>query len=335
MNRVIECVPNFSEGVDRNIISSITGEISSVSGVKVLNVDPGKGANRTVVTFAGEPEAVVEAAYLAIKKAGELIDMRTQHGEHPRMGATDVCPLVPISNISLDETAQYATQLAKRVGEELRIPVYLYGHAQPDKRRSDLSVIRAGEYEGFFTKIKLPGWQPDFGPHEQDAKRGATVIGARDFLIAFNVNLDTRSAEIANEIAQAVRESGRIMVVKGEKKRIPGTLKCVKAMGWYIEEYNRAQVSTNLTNIAVTPIHRAFDEVCNKALVYGVKVTGSELVGMIPLKAMLDAGQYFRAKEGFSATSGESELIDTAIRSMGLDELAPFEPRKRIIEYML
>ncbi len=333
MKRVIECVPNFSEGVDEQIINRITGEIAAVNGVKVLNVDPGKGANRTVVTFAGEPEAVVEAAYLAIKIAGELIDMRTQHGEHPRMGATDVCPLIPISNISLDETAQYATQLAKRVGQELHIPVYLYGHAQADKRRSDLSVIRAGEYEGFFTKIKLPGWQPDFGPGEQDAKRGATVIGARDFLIAFNVNLDTQSAGIANEIAQAVRESGR--VIKGERKRIPGTLKCVKAMGWYIKEYNRAQVSMNLTNIAVTPLHRAFDEVCNKALGYGVKVTGSELVGMLPLKAMIDAGRYFCLKQGLSPAPGESELINTAIRSMGLDELAPFDPHKRIIEYML
>lgn len=335
MNRIIECVPNFSEGVDEEVINSITGEIGLVAGVKLLNVDAGKGANRTVVTFAGEPEAVIEAAYLAIKKAGELIDMRTQKGEHPRMGATDVCPLIPISNISLEETAAYATQLAKRVGEELQIPVYLYEDAQPNKRRSNLSAIRAGEYEGFFKKIKLPNWQPDFGPAQLDAKRGAITIGARDFLIAYNVNLDTPSSQIANAIAYEVRESGRIITNEDGKQRIPGTLKYVKAIGWYIEEYGKAQVSMNLTNITATPIHIAFNEVRTKAATHGVKVTGSELIGMIPLKTMLDAGRYFLQQQGFSINVGETELIDAAIRSMGLDELFPFYAEQRIIEYLL
>jgi glutamate formiminotransferase/formiminotetrahydrofolate cyclodeaminase len=299
-------------------------------------VDPGKGANRTVVTFAGEPDAVIEAAFLAIKTAGELIDMRTQKGTHPRMGATDVCPLIPISNISLDEVAIYAGKLAKRVGEELQIPVYLYEHAQQDRKRSNLSVIRAGEYEGFFEKIKLPGWQPDFGPAELDAKRGATVIGARDFLIAYNVNLDTQSTHIANLIAFEVRESGRVIKESdGRQKHIPGTLKNVKAIGWYIEEYSTAQVSMNLTNIAATPIHVAFDEVCNKAAQHGVKVTGSELIGMIPLKAMLDAGRYFLIRKQLSPEANEETLINIAVKSLGLDELGPFSPEKRIIEYLL
>jgi glutamate formiminotransferase/formiminotetrahydrofolate cyclodeaminase len=335
MKRIIECVPNFSAGVDHNIINIITHQIEMVKGVKLLNVDPGKGANRTVVTFAGEPEAVVEAAYLAIKKAGELIDMRIQKGTHPRMGATDVCPLIPISNISLDETAAYAQQLAKRVGDELGIPVYLYEHAQQNKERSNLSVIRSGEYEGFFNKIKLPGWQPDFGPHEMNARCGATVIGARDFLIAFNINLDTASTRIANEIAQEVRESGKIIANENGKQRIPGTLKYVKAIGWYMEEYGKAQVSMNLTNISVTPVHRVFDEVAARATAHGVKVTGSELIGMIPLKAMLDAGSYFLRKQGFSNPVSEGELIAAAIQSMGLDELAPFNSQERIIEYLL
>jgi glutamate formiminotransferase/formiminotetrahydrofolate cyclodeaminase len=332
MKRIIECVPNFSEGVNEAIINSITSAIAAVAGVKLLNVDPGKGANRTVVTFAGEPDAVIEAAYQAIKTAGELIDMRTQKGEHPRMGATDVCPLIPVSNITLDETAAYAIQLAKRVGEELQIPVYLYEHAQANKQRSDLSVIRAGEYEGFFTKIKQPGWQPDFGPAELDAKRGATVIGARDFLIAYNVNLDTTSTEIAHAIAQKVRASGRVV----NNQHIPGTLKNVKAIGWYIKEYGKAQVSMNLTNMALTPIHVVFNEVCKKAAEHGVKVTGSELIGMIPLKAMLDAGRYFLNKQNPSSPMAtESELIVIACKTMGLDELAAFNPRGRIIEYLL
>lgn len=335
MKRLIECVPNFSEGVDNHIISSIAHAIESVSSVKLLNVDPGKGANRTVMTFAGEPEAVVEAAFLAIQKAGGLIDMRTQKGTHPRMGATDVCPLIPISNITLDEVAVYATQLAKRIGDELQIPVYLYEHSQADRSRSNLSVIRAGEYEGFFDKIKQPGWQPDFGPQAMDAKRGATVIGARDFLVAYNINLDTASVPIANAIAQDVRESGKIIMLENEKKRIPGTLKYVKAIGWHIEEYGKAQVSMNLTNLAVTPIHRVFDEVCAKAEEYGVKVTGSELIGLIPLKAMLDAGSYFLIKKGLSPNVNHNRLVEVAVQTMGLNELAPFDPQKRIIEYLL
>ncbi|MDB5029542.1 glutamate formimidoyltransferase [Mucilaginibacter sp.] len=335
MKQIIECVPNFSEGVDHDIINSITGEIGSVTGVKLLNVDPGKGANRTVITFAGEPEAVIEAAYLAIKKAGELIDMRAQKGEHPRMGATDVCPLIPISNITLDETALYAKQLAKRVGEDLQIPVYLYEHAQPNKARSNLAAIRAGEYEGFFKKIKLPNWQPDFGPAEMDAQRGATVIGARDFLIAYNINLDTQSVTIANEIASEVRETGKIVTNENGKQRIQGTLKYVKAIGWYIEEYGMAQVSMNLTNITATPIHIVFNEVSAKANEHGINITGSELIGMIPLKAMLDAGSYFRLKQGEPQTANEGKLIEDAINAMGLDQLAPFDPQKRIIEYLL
>lgn len=336
MKRIIECVPNFSEGVEPNIIDAIANEIAGVAHVKLLNVDPGKGANRTVMTFAGEPEGVIEAAYLAIKKAGELIDMRKQKGEHPRMGATDVCPLIPISNITMAETVEYANKLAKRVGEKLHIPVYLYEYSQPDKARSNLSVIREGEYEGFFSKIKQPGWQPDFGPAELDAKRGATVIGARDLLVAYNVNLNTTSTQIAHQIALDVRESGRtICDADGNKKQIPGTLKKVKAIGWYIEEYSKAQVSMNLTDINTTPFHIVFDEVCNKAAIYGVKVTGSELIGMIPLKAMHDAGKYFFRKQQLPEDVSESELIDNAIKYMGLDELSPFDPQKRIIEYQL
>ncbi|MGN8072727.1 glutamate formimidoyltransferase [Mucilaginibacter sp. 22184] len=334
--KLIECVPNFSEGVNLDIIKQITNEVESVEGVRLLNVDPGKATNRTVVTFVGEPEKVIQAAFLAIKKAGELIDMSKQKGEHPRMGATDVCPLIPISNISMEETAEYARQLAKRVGEELQIPVYLYEQAQPNKSRSNLSVIRAGEYEGFFKKIKLPEWAPDFGPAENDVKRGATVIGARDFLVAYNVNLNTTSTRRANAIAFDVREAGRTVNDEhGKPKNVPGTLKSVKAIGWYIEEYGIAQISMNLTNIEVTPVHKAFDEVCDKAHARGIRVTGSELVGLIPLKAMLDAGKYFLRKQKRSVGVSEKELIRIAIKSMGLDELGPFIPEERIIEYLL
>jgi glutamate formiminotransferase/formiminotetrahydrofolate cyclodeaminase len=345
--QLIECVPNFSEGRDLNIIRQITDEVESVEGVRLLNVDPGKATNRTVVTFVGEPAAVIEAAFLAIKKAGELIDMSKHTGEHPRMGATDVCPLIPISNISMEETAGYARQLAERVGKELKIPAYLYEYAQPDKKRNNLSVIRAGEYEGFFKKIKLPEWKPDFGPAEFDAKRGATVIGARDFLIAYNVNLNTTSTRRANSIAFDVREAGRVMregdpvngkIIndeKGKPRTILGSLKAVKAIGWYIEEYGIAQISMNLTNIEVTPVHKAFDEVCTKANERGMRVTGSELVGLIPLKSMLDAGKYFLTKQQRSTGVSEKELVRIAIKSMGLDELSPFKPEERIIEYLL
>jgi glutamate formiminotransferase/formiminotetrahydrofolate cyclodeaminase len=347
MTQLIECVPNFSEGIDLGIINQITAEIEATEGVKLLNVDPGKATNRTVVTFVGTPNAVVEAAFKAIKKAGELIDMRKHKGEHPRMGATDVCPFIPISNISMEETAQYAQQLAQRVGSELNLPVYLYEEAQVDKKRSNLSVIRAGEYEGFFKKIKDPNWKPDFGPNEFDALRGATVIGARDFLVAYNVNLNTTSTRRANSIAFDVREAGRVKregdpitgkIVTdehGNPLSIPGTLKAVKAIGWYIEEYGIAQISMNLTNINITPVHVAFDEVCKKANERGIRVTGSEIVGLIPLKAMLDAGKYFLEKQQRSTGVSEKELIKIAVKSMGLDELSPFNPNERIIEYLL
>jgi glutamate formiminotransferase / formiminotetrahydrofolate cyclodeaminase len=333
--QLIECVPNFSEGNDLNIIKQITNEIESVEGVRLLNVDPGKATNRTVVTMVGEPAKVIEAAFKAIKKAGELIDMNKHKGEHPRMGATDVCPLIPIANISMEETAQYAQQLAKRVGEELNIPVYLYEAAQSDAARNNLSIIRAGEYEGFFKKIKEPQWKPDFGPAEFDAKRGGTVIGARDFLVAYNINLNTTSTRRANAIAFDVREAGRNIEEGGKKINQPGTLKSVKAIGWYIEEYGVAQISMNLTNINTTPVHVAFDEVCSKATARGIRVTGSELVGLIPLKAMTDAGKYFLQKQHRSIGVSEKELIKIAIKSMGLDELGSFKPEERIIEYML
>ncbi|MEP7317234.1 MAG: glutamate formimidoyltransferase [Panacibacter sp.] len=343
MQQIIECVPNFSEGNDLNIIKQITNEIEAVEGVRLLNVDPGKATNRTVVTFMGNPKSVVEAAFKAIKKSGELIDMSKHKGEHPRMGATDVCPLIPIANISMEETAQYAQQLAALVGNQLQLPVYLYEAAQPDASRNNLSVIRAGEYEGFFKKIKQPEWQPDYGPAEFDAKRGATVIGARDFLVAYNVNLNTTSTRRANAIAFDVREAGRtkkqgnktVTDENGKPVTIPGSLKSVKAIGWYIEEYGIAQISMNLTNINITPVHIAFDEVCKKANERGIRVTGSELVGLIPLKSMLDAGKYFLKKQQRSTGVSEKELIKIAIKSMGLNELTPFNPQERIIEYML
>ncbi len=336
MQPIIECVPNFSEGNDLNIIKQIADQIETVEGVRLLNVDPGKATNRTVVNFVGRPEVVVEAAFRAIKKAGELVDMSKHKGAHPRMGATDVCPLIPVANISMEETASWAQKLAKRVGEELLLPVYLYEAAQPDTDRSNLSVIRAGEYEGFFKKIKQPEWKPDFGPAEFDAKRGATVIGARDFLVAYNVNLNTTSTRRANAVAFDIREGGRkIKNEKGEEVIKPGSLKSVKAIGWYIEEYGIAQISINLTNINVTPVHIAFDEVCKKADARGIRVTGSELVGLIPLKAMLDAGKYFLKKQKRSTGVSEKELIRIAVRSMGLDELAPFKPEEKIIEYLL
>jgi glutamate formiminotransferase/formiminotetrahydrofolate cyclodeaminase len=335
MDPIIECVPNFSEGRNPETIKQITTGIEAVPGVRLLNVDPGKATNRTVVTFVGHPQAVIDAAFLAIKKAGELIDMRNHTGEHPRMGATDVCPLIPIAGITMEETAVWAQRLAKRVGEELQIPVYLYEAAQPNTQRNNLSVIRAGEYEGFFKKIKLPEWKPDFGPAEFDVRRGGTVIGARDFLVAYNVNLNTTSTRRANAVAFDVREAGRT-VKEGEKTtQIPGTLKSVKAIGWYIEEYGMAQISMNLTNIRVTPVHIAFDEVCRKAAERGLRVTGSELVGLIPLQSMLDAGRYFLEKQQRSTGVSEKELIRIAILSMGLDELGPFKPEERIIEYLL
>jgi glutamate formiminotransferase/formiminotetrahydrofolate cyclodeaminase len=347
LKQIIECVPNFSEGNNPEIIKQITNAISSVEGAKLLHVDMGKATNRTVVTFAGTPEAVVEAAFLGIQKAAELIDMRQHKGEHPRMGATDVCPFVPVANISMEECAEWSKKLAEKVGKELNIPVYLYEEAQSNKNRSNLSVIRAGEYEGFAEKIKLPEWKPDFGPAELPLKHGATVIGARDFLIAYNINLNTKSTRLANRIAFDVREAGRVKregnpisgkVVNdanGEPVRIPGSLKSVKAIGWYIEEYGMAQISMNLTNYKITSVHQAFDEVCKKADERGIRVTGSELVGLLPLQTLLDAGKHYLNKQGRSIGVSEKELIDIAIQSLGLNQLSEFKPNERIIEYVL
>jgi len=345
--QLIECVPNFSEGCDLNIIKQITDAIESAEGVRLLDVDNGKATNRTVVTFVGEPEAVIEGAFRGIQKAAQLIDMSKHFGEHPRMGATDVCPLIPIQGISMEETTAYAVKLAKRVGDELNIPAYLYEYAQPDKKRSNLSIIRAGEYEGFFDKIKLPEWKPDFGPDTFNTSAGGTVIGARDFLIAYNVNLNTKSTRIANRIAFDVREAGRVVregnpytgKIKndenGEPVRIPGKLKHVKAIGWYIEEYSMAQISINLTNCRETPLHTVFEECRKSADERGARVTGCELVGLIPLQPLLEAGKYFLEKQGLSSGVNEAELIWSAVKSMGLDELGPFDPQKKIIEYLL
>lgn len=347
MQKIVECVPNFSEGKNLQIIKQITDAIETVEGVQLLDVDPGKATNRTVVTIVGEVELVIEAAFRGIQMAASLIDMRNHSGEHPRMGATDVCPLIPISGISMEETAHYAAQLAQRVAIELNIPTYLYENAQTNKSRSNLSVIRAGEYEGFFDKIKDPQWAPDFGKSEMNPTSGATVIGARDFLIAFNINLNTKSTRVANRIAFDVREAGRVKregnpisgkIVKdenGEEVRIPGKLKSVKAIGWYIEEYNMAQISMNLTNYHITPLHIAFEETRKSADDRGVRVTGSELVGLIPLQPMLDAGKYFLEKQGLSSGVSEAELVNSAVRSLGLSEISTFDPQKKIIEYIL
>jgi len=336
MDKLIECVPNFSEGKDASIIKSIADEIERIEGVKLLDVDPGKATNRTVITFVGSPEAVVEAAFHAIKRASELIDMSKHKGEHPRMGATDVCPLIPLSGITVEETVRYANQLAARVGKELGIPVYLYEYAQVNKERSNLSVIREGEYEGFSKKIKRPEWKPDYGPVELPVRSGATVIGVRDFLVAYNVNLNTTSVRRANAVAFDIRERGRVTKdEKGNDVHIPGALKSVKAIGWYIEEYGQAQVSINLTNINIAPVHTAFEEVCKSAQNRGMRVTGSELVGLIPLQSMLDAGKYFLKKQNRSIGISEEELIHIAVKSLGLDDLNEFHPDKKIIEYRM
>lgn len=344
MKQLIECVPNFSEGNDLTIIKQITDSIESVEGIKLLNVDPGKATNRTVVTFVGEPAAVVEAAFKGIAMAATLIDMSKHKGEHPRMGATDVCPFIPVANISMQETVEWSKKLAARVGNELHIPVYLYEEAQENKERSNLSIIRAGEYEGFFRKIKQKEWKPDFGPAELPANSGATVIGARDFLIAYNVNLNTKSVKRANSVAFDIREAGRVKTDSKGKKilddagneiRIPGKLKGVKAIGWYIEEYGIAQVSINITKFRETPLHIVFEESARSAYERGYRATGSELVGLVPLQAMLDAGKYFLNKQRLSSGVSDAELIHIAVKSMGLDELSPFTPEKRIIEYVM
>jgi len=345
MTRLIECVPNFSEGRDMAVMKQITDAIESVEGVKLLDVDPGKATHRTVVTFVGEPEPVIEAAVCAGRKAKELIDMRRHTGEHPRFGAMDVCPLVPVTGITIEEVVPLAHRLGERLGEEVGITGYFYEHAAKKNDRRNLAVVRAGEYEGLKDKLKDPRWKPDFGPGEFDPKYGVTAVGARDFLVAYNVNLNTTSTRRANAIAFDIREKGRKKregnpligpVVKdehGNEVWIPGALKSVKGIGWFIEEYGVAQISMNLTNIRVTPIHVAFDACCKKAEERGVRVTGSEVVGLVPLDAMLEAGRYFLRKQQRSLGVSDSELIKIAVKSMGLDELGPFKPEEKIIEY--
>jgi len=347
MQKLIECVPNFSEGRDQHVIREITDAIESVDGVSLLDVDPGASTNRTVVTFVGSPDAAIEAAFRGIKKAAELIEMRKHKGAHPRMGATDVCPFIPVSNVNWEEAIDCANRLAKRVGDELKIPVYLYEKAAKNKSRSNLSVIRVGEYEGFFEKIRQPEWKPDFGPTVFNEKSGATVIGARDFLVAYNVNLNTRSVRRATSVAFDVREQGRVKTedgtpsgkpvldANGEPIRLPGMLKHVKAIGWFVKEYGIAQVSMNLTNIEETPVHAAFDACCESAAKRGLRVTGSEIVGMVPKKCLVDAGRYFLRKQKWSEGESDEELIDIAIRSMGLSELRPFDPKEKVIEFKI
>ncbi len=350
MKKLIECVPNFSEGNDMNIIKQITNEIESVEGVRLIDVDPGKATNRTVVTMVGTPDEVCEAAFRAVKKAAELIDMSKHSGAHPRFGATDVCPLVPVANITMEETVAYAHKLAKRIGEEAGVPVYCYENAAQTPERRNLAVCRAGEYEAVKDRIGTEQWKPDFGPAEFTpavAKSGVTAVGARNFLIAYNFNLNTTSTRRANAIAFDVRERGRTLregnpatgkIVtdeKGEPVMIPGTLKATKAIGWFIEEFGVAQISMNMTDLTVTSIHKAFDEVCAKAQDRGIRVTGSELVGVVPLKAMLDAGKHYLRMQERSTGIADREIIKIAVKSLGLDELYPFDADKKIIEYIL
>lgn len=350
MLRIIECVPNFSEGNNLEIIHQITQTIQSVEGVKLIDVDPGKGTNRTVMTFVGPPEEVCEAAFRAVKRAAELIDMRKHKGEHPRFGATDVLPLIPIAGITMEETVEYAKKLGKRIGDELGIPIYCYEFAASEAKRKNLASCRAGEYEGLPKKLADPEWQPDFGPAEynqQIAKTGATALSARNFLIAYNVNLNTTSTRFANAIAFDIREKGRVkragdaltgQPLKDEHGNLiyePGMLKGVKGIGWYIEEYGIAQLSFNITDITAASIHNVFEAACERAIIRGIRVTGSELIGVIPLQAMLDAGKYFLHKQKRSAGISDEEILKIAVKSMGLDELSPFDPKKKIIEYLI
>ncbi|PWD99793.1 glutamate formimidoyltransferase [Marinilabilia rubra] len=350
MQQLIECVPNFSEGRDMDIIRQITDEIESVKGIQLVDVDPGQATNRTVVTFVGKPEPVLEAAFRAVKKARELIDMRNHKGAHPRFGATDVCPLVPVSGISMEETAELARELGRRIGEELEIPVYCYEFAAYEDKRKNLANCREGEYEALEKRLTTREWKPDFGPsvwNHNTAETGATAVGARNFLIAYNVNLNTTSVRRSNSVAFDVRERGRVkregnpitgkIVTDDEGNKVyePGLLKSVKGIGWFIEEYGIAQISMNLTDISVTPLHKAFDVTADRAASRGLRVTGSELVGVVPLKAMIDAGKYFLRKQRRSTGLPQEELIRIAVKSMGLDELYPFDPDKKIIEYIL
>lgn len=345
--KIIECVPNFSEGRDMGIIKQITDAIESVAGVKLLDVDPGSDTNRTVVTFVGSPEDVAEAAFRSVKKASEIIDMSKHHGEHPRMGATDVCPFIPVSGITMDEVVECARKVAERIGSELSIPVYCYENAAFNDERRNLASCRTGEYEGLKKRLEDPLWKPDFGPADFNSRSGATAVGARDFLVAFNVNLNTTSVRRANAIAYDVREKGRpkregdradgriLKDENGENIMVPGSLKSVKAIGWFIEEYGIAQISMNLTDISLTPVHIAFDEVCRKADLRGIRVTGSELVGLIPLKSLLDAGRYYLDKQQRSSGVSDEELLKIAVRSMGLSDISPFIPEKKVIEYVM
>jgi glutamate formiminotransferase / formiminotetrahydrofolate cyclodeaminase len=350
MTKLIECVPNFSEGRDMDVIREITDEIEKVDGVKLLDVDPGASTNRTVVTFVGSPDEVVEAAFRAVKKAAEVIDMRHHKGDHPRFGATDVCPLVPISGVTMDEVAEYARRLGRRIGEELGIPVYLYEYAAAEEKRRNLANCRGGEYEGLPKKLVSTEWTPDFGPAEftdRVARTGATAVGARDFLIAVNFNLNTTSTRRANAIAFDVREKGRplregdpivgkpVFDANNQRVMVPGTLKGTKAIGWYIAEYGIAQVSMNITNLEQTPLHIAFDEVSEKARQRGLRVTGLEIVGLVPKKAIIDAGKYYLMKQKRSLGVTEAEFVKIAVRSMGLDDLKPFIPEEKIIEYVI
>jgi len=348
--KIIECVPNISEGRDMAKINEIANIVTTVEGVQLLDVDPGKATNRTVITFVGEPQNVIDAAFLLIKKASELIDMSKQTGEHPRFGATDVCPLIPIANISMEETADYAHKLGKRVGEELGITGYFYENAATREDRKNLATVRSGEYEGLKEKLANPHWKPDFGPSnfsDTVVKSGVTAISARDFLVAYNINLNTTSTRRANAIAFDIREAGRVkregnpitgkkvLDANGEAVRVPGKLKAVKGIGWFIEEYGIAQISYNLTNISITSMHVAFDETVKSATERGLRVTGSELVGLVPLQAMLDAADFFLTRQNRSLGISEAEKIKIAVKSLGLDDLKPFNPEERIIEYVM
>lgn len=349
MMKLIECVPNISEGRDAAKIKAIAEVVETVEGVRLLDIDPGKSTNRTVITFVGTPESVGEAAFLLIKKASELIDMRKHSGEHPRMGATDVCPFVPVANVTMDECVEIAHALGQRVGEELGIPGYFYENAAKSEKRKNLAHCRSGEYEGM-DKIEKEEWTPDFGPNKFNdsvKKSGVTAIGARDFLVAYNVNLNTTSVRRANAIAFDIREAGRVKRegnpltgkivtdANGEKVRIPGSLKAVKGMGWYIEEYGIAQLSLNLTNINTTPVHVAFDEACAKAAERGIRVTGSEIVGLIPLRVLIEAADHYLVKQERSLGIPDDEKVKIAVKSLGLDDLAPFKPEEKVIEYLI
>ena len=350
MKQLIECVPNISEGRDMNIINQVTAEIEKVEGVKLLDVDPGQTTNRTVITFVGEPEQACEAAFRVVQKAAELIDMRNHHGAHPRQGATDVCPLIPVSNITMEEVVEYAHKLGKRLGEELNIPIYCYENAAFQPKRRNLAYCRTGEYESLSSRLGSEEWKPDFGPNEWNdhvAQTGATQVGARDFLVAINYNLNTTSTRRANAVAFDVREKGRPQreggkpsgkIMKDENGNtimIPGTLKGTKAIGWYIEDYGIAQVSMNITSIKVAPVHLCFDEVCRCAANRGLRVTGCEIVGLIPKSVLIDAGKYYLAKQQRSLGVSEDEIMKVAIKSMGLDDLKPFDPKEKVIEFLI